>query len=179
MPAHDENRPFIREAGRIGWGSKRPRVGNGYAIVDVQFTVSVIVEQTERGVAALLNFGQHDAGAESVDGAGRDEDDITFRDWTPLNQFNDRAVRDRRPQFLWRYPALQTNGNLRARFRRDDVPCFALAVRHPHRAREGVVRMDLDGQWLAREQQLEQQCRRRSGLIGALEPQLSHGVTRA
>src|SRR5206468_12022491 len=162
MPARDENRPFIREAGRIGWRSKRPRVGNGYAIVDVQFTRSVIVEQAERGVAALLNFGQHDAGAESMDGAGRDEDDIAFRNWTPLNQFDDRAVRYRRAQFLRRNPALQTNADLRARFRRDDVPSLALAVRHSHRAREGIVRMDLDRQWRTGEQQLQQQGRHRS-----------------
>src|SRR5437867_9144568 len=121
MPARDENRPFIREAGRIGWRSKRPRVGNGYAIVDVQFTRSVIIEQAERGVAALLNFGQHDAGAEGVNGAGGDEDDIASRNWTPLNQVDDRAVGDRRPQFLWRHPVIQTDADLRARLRRDDV----------------------------------------------------------
>src|SRR5579864_3210537 len=144
MPARDENRPFIGEAGRIGRKSKRPRVGDGDPIVDVQFTRSVIVEQAECGVAALLNLGQYDAAAEGVDGAGRDEDNIALRNLTPLNQFDDRAARDRCPQFLWRYPALQTNTNLRAWFRRDDVPGFALAVRHAHCAREGIVRMDLD-----------------------------------
>src|SRR5579863_1368345 len=120
MPARDENRPLIREAGRIGWRSNRPRIGNGYAVVDVQFARSAIVEQAERGVATLLYFGQHDTSAESMDGAGRDEDDIAFRNWTPLNQFNDRTVRDRCPQFLWRYTSLQANADLRARFRRDD-----------------------------------------------------------
>ena len=76
--------------------AKREDVGDGYAIVDVQFTLSAVVEQAKCRVAALLNLGEHDAGAESVDGAGRNEDDIAFRHWTPLNQINDRAIRDRR-----------------------------------------------------------------------------------
>src|SRR6185312_2290654 len=152
MPTRDENRPFLREAGRTGWKPNRVRVGNGDRIVYVQFAPSAIVEQAERGIAALLNFCQHNASAKSVDCARRDENDITFRNWTPLNQFDDRAVRDRHPQFLLRYPALQADADLRARFRRDDIPRLALAVRHPHRARKGVVRMDLNGQWLASEQ---------------------------
>ncbi|UGY18985.1 hypothetical protein [Bradyrhizobium septentrionale] len=60
----------------------------------MQFTRSVIVEQAERGVAALLKFGQHNAGAEGVNGAGGNGDDIAFRNWTPLNQVDDRAIGD-------------------------------------------------------------------------------------
>jgi hypothetical protein len=145
----------------------------------VQFTLPAVIEQPERGVAALLDFRQHDTGAERVDGAGRDEDDIACGDWTPLHQVDDRAGGDRRPQFLRRYPALQTNADLRVRFRRKDVPGFALAVWHSDRAGEGVVRMDLDRQWLAREQQLKQQRCVRSVLVGPLEPQFPDGVTRA
>jgi hypothetical protein len=37
--------------------------------------------------------------------------------------------------------------------------------------------MDLDRQWLAREQQLEQQGRDRGVVVGPLEPQLAHGIT--
>src|SRR5258705_5369385 len=96
MIARDKNRPLNGQAGRINWRPERPGVGNRYAIVDVQFTLSAVVEQAECRVAALLNLGEHDAGAESVDGAGRNEDDIAFRNRTPLNQIDDRAIRDRR-----------------------------------------------------------------------------------
>ena len=161
MLARDQNRPLKSEADGITWRPKRPGVGNGYAIVDVQFTLSAVVEQAECRVAALLNLGEHDAGADRVDGAGRNEDDIAFRNRTPLNQINDRAIRDRRAQFLWRDPPVQADADLRARFRRDDVPCFALAVRHPHRARKRIVRMDLDRQRRAGEQQFEKQGRDR------------------
>jgi len=151
-------------------------IGDCYAIVDVQFTLSAVVEQAECRVAALLNLRQHDAGAESVDGAGRNEDDITFRNRTPLNQINDRAIRDRRAQFLWCDPSIQADADLRARLRRDDVPCFALAVRHPHRARKRIVRMDLNRQRRAGEQQFEKQGRNRRIAVGALEPKLSHRI---
>src|SRR5271168_3158906 len=72
---------------------------------------------------------------------------------------------------------LQPDADLCVRFCRDDVPGLALAVRQPHRARESIVRMDLDRQWLACEQQLEQQGGDRRVLVGPLEPQLSHGIT--
>src|ERR1700760_700317 len=70
----------------------------------------------------------------------------------------------------------QANADLRTPLRRDDVPRLALAVGHSHGARESVVRMDLDRQWLVREQQLEQQGRRRSPFVGPFEPKLSHGI---
>src|SRR5258705_10935076 len=96
MLACDKNRPLNGQTDRIRWGPKRPGVGNGDAIVDVQFTLSAVVEQAECRVAALLNLAEHDAGAEGVNGAGRNEDDIAFRNRTPLNQINDRAIRNRR-----------------------------------------------------------------------------------
>ena len=105
------------EAGRIAGRSKRPRMGNGDAIVFVQFALPAIVEQAECRVAALLNFGEHDAGADGVDGAGRDVDDIAFRNRPPVNQFGDRTVLDRRTQLLWRYLVLQSSADLRVRLR--------------------------------------------------------------
>ncbi len=96
MPARDQNRPLEREADGTTRRPKRKDVGHGYAVVDVQFTLPAVVEQAERRVAALLNLGKHDTGAERVDGAGRNEDDVAFRNRTPLNQIDDRAIRDRR-----------------------------------------------------------------------------------
>ena len=63
---------------RMAWRSQRPRMRNGDPVVFVQFALPAIVEQAECRVAALLNFGEHDAGADGVDGAGRDVDDVAF-----------------------------------------------------------------------------------------------------
>ena len=65
MLARDQNRPLESEADGITWRPKRKDVGNGHAIVDVQFTLSAVVEQAECRVAALLNLGEHDAGADA------------------------------------------------------------------------------------------------------------------
>ena len=86
--------------------SKRPWMGNGDPVVFVQFALPAIVEQAECRVAALLNFCEHDAGADGVDGAGRDVDDITFGNRSPVNEFGDRTVLDRRTQLLRRYLVL-------------------------------------------------------------------------
>ena len=97
------------------FGASPAKVRDGYAIVLMQFAPPAVIEQPECRVTLLLNFGQHDAGAEGVDRASRDKDDIAFRNRTPLNQFDDRAVPDRRPQFLWRHPMIQANADLRVR----------------------------------------------------------------
>src|SRR3981081_743830 len=104
MPAGDEKGSGSGEAGWIARRSKRPGVGHGDAVVFVQFARTAIVEQAEGRVAMLLNFGEHDAGADGVDGAGRDENDVAWRRRAPINQIDDRTIPDRRPQFLRRYP---------------------------------------------------------------------------
>src|SRR5206468_11749490 len=60
MSARDKNRPLIRQTGGAIGRSKRPGVGNGYAIVLMQFAPPAVVEQPECRVAVLLNFGEHD-----------------------------------------------------------------------------------------------------------------------
>src|ERR1700712_4087273 len=106
MLARDQDRAFGGEARRIALRTKRPRVGNGDPVVFMQFALPAIVEQAECRVAVLLNFSQYDAGADGVDGAGRDVDDVAFRDRAPVHQFGDRTVLDRRAQLLWRYLVL-------------------------------------------------------------------------
>src|ERR1700719_3630879 len=106
MPARDEDRSLRREAGRIAGRWKRPRMGNRDAVVFVQLALPSKVEQAECRVATLLNFSQNDAGADGVDGAGRDVDRVAFSDRAPVDQFDDRAVLDRSTQLLWRYAVL-------------------------------------------------------------------------
>src|SRR5665647_1347384 len=118
----------------------------------MQFAPPAIVEQAECRVAALLNLGEYDAGADGVDRAGRDEDDVAFGDGAPLGEMGDRAVPDRRAQLLRREAVLQSERDSRAGDGREDVPGFRLAVRQADRACEFIVRMNLDRQWLAGEQ---------------------------
>src|SRR5580698_9983973 len=95
MPARDERRSGGGEAGRIAARWKRPRVGNRDAVVLVQFALPSKVEQAERRVATLLNFGKHDTGADGMDGTGRDVNDVALRDGPPVNELGDRTVLDR------------------------------------------------------------------------------------
>src|SRR3954451_21453740 len=62
--------------------------------VFVQFARAAIVEQPECRVAALLNFGEYDARAYRMDGAGGDKEDVAFRGGYPLHKTGDRAVPD-------------------------------------------------------------------------------------
>src|SRR5882757_5148384 len=106
MLARDENRPVRGKDRRNAARSKRPWVGNGDPVVFVQFALPAIVEQAECRVAALLDFCEHDAGADGVDGSGRDVDDVALDSRSPANEFSDRTVLDRRAQLLWRYLVL-------------------------------------------------------------------------
>src|SRR5258708_18323706 len=103
MLAHDENRPVCGKDRRNAARSKRPWVGNGDPVVFVQFALPAIVEQAECRVAALLDFCEHDAGADGVDGAGRHVDDVALDNRTPAYEISGLTVLDRRGQFLWRY----------------------------------------------------------------------------
>ena len=87
MRACDEDRSLGGEAARTGLAFEAARhAATATPLSFVQFALPAIVEQAECRVAALLNFGEHDAGADGVDRAGRDEDDVAFRDRTPLRR---------------------------------------------------------------------------------------------
>jgi hypothetical protein len=75
----------------------------------------------------------------------------------------------------WRQLLLQAEGDLGSRGRTEDVPGFGLAVGEPHRLCIGIVWMDLDGKWLAREQQLEQERWTWSRPSGPLIPDFTDG----
>ena len=76
-----------------------------------------------------------------------------------IRQVRDRAVLDRGPQLRGRELPLQPDGNFGLWRCRQNVPCLGFAVHKPDRMRERIVRMDLNGQRLFGEQQLEQQSR--------------------
>ena len=95
MRVCDERRSSGGEASLTCLSLSRTRLRNGDGVFFMQFPLAAIVEQTECCVAALLNFGEHDTGPYGVDRAGRDEDDVAFRDRTPLREICNRAIPDR------------------------------------------------------------------------------------
>src|SRR6476469_2003093 len=152
MLACDQDRSSGSEASWTELRLNRPGIGNGDGAVFVQLALPAVVKQTEGRIAILLDLGKHDAGAYGVDRTGGDEDDVVCCDRPPFGQAGNRTVPDRRTQFLWREMLFQSNGNPRVWLCREDVPCLGLAVRQADRARECVVGMNLDRQWLTGEQ---------------------------
>ena len=69
---------------------------------------------------------------------------------------------------------IQSHGYFRTRTCGQDIPCLALAVRQTDRAREHIIRMHLNRERRAREDQLEKQGRARSLRVGAFEPSLTY-----
>ena len=172
--AGDEQRSGIGQAPRNRLTCGRSRICRRHGVVHVDFALPTMIEQTIRRVAALLDFGQHESRADGVDGAGRDEDDIVLAHRAPLNQVRDRAVLDRGAQLRRRVLPLQPDGNLSLGRCRQNVPGLGLAVRQPDRMREGIVRVDLDGQRLFGQQQLEEQGRGRRVRVGTLKPEFAN-----
>ena len=105
---------------------------------------SSIVEQPERGVAVLLDFGENDAGADRVNGSGRNEDDVALMNRVPMHDVGDRAVRDGGSQLGGGARIIQSHRDLRAGNGGENVPCFGLAVGKPDRPRKRIVRMNLN-----------------------------------
>ena len=55
------------------------RIWSSNGIFHVQFPLPAIVEKAKGGVALLLNFGKNDAGADRMNGAGGNENNIPAR----------------------------------------------------------------------------------------------------
>ena len=73
-------------------------------------------------------------------------------------------------QLLRSQTLIQAEGDLGFGSGTQDVPGFGFAVRQAHRMRKRIVRMNLDGKRLAREQQLEQERRICGRPAGSLVP---------
>ena len=149
----------------------RPGRRHGDGVFDVQFALPSIVEQPERGVAVLLDFGENDAGADRVNGSGGNEDDVALMDRVPMHDVGDRAVRDRRSQLDGGARIIQSHRDLCAGSGGENVPCFGLAVGKPDRARKRIVRMNLNRERLGGEEQFEQQRRLGRSVVRSLKPQ--------
>ncbi len=91
-----------------------------------------------------------------MDGPGGDENAVALRDRLPHNKIRDRSVLAGLAQLLRSQTPFQAQGDLGFRSSAQDVPGFGLAVLQSDRLRIRIVRVNLNRERLAREQQLEQ-----------------------
>ena len=66
----NEKRPFVGEPNRVSLDMGWPSVRGRDCILDVKGTLPTVIEKTKRGVAALLDFCDHEPRANRVDRAG-------------------------------------------------------------------------------------------------------------
>ena len=121
-------------------------------VFDVKLTIPTVIEQAERRVAPLLEFCDDEAGANRVNCRSRHENDVAYEHRSPRDEIGDRAVVDGLAQLLRRQTSIKSQGNLGLRSGTQNVPGLGFSVWQPHRTRECIVRMNLDGEWLARKQ---------------------------
>ena len=72
----NEQRPFVSEPARVSLDMGWPSIRGRNCILDVQGTLPPVIEETKRGVAALLDFRDDEPRADRVDRAGGHENGI-------------------------------------------------------------------------------------------------------
>jgi hypothetical protein len=72
----NEKRPFVSEPDRVSLDVGGPSVRGRDSILDVKGTLPTVIEKTKRGVAALLDFCDHEPRANRVDRASGHENGI-------------------------------------------------------------------------------------------------------
>src|SRR6185437_4843942 len=117
----------------------------------MELTRPSIIKEPISDVAVLLEFEQRNSSADCVDRAGRNENEISAPDRSPIDQRLDRTVERRRAELVLRNPALQPEAEPCPRHRVDDGPALALAFFQPSLTRFLVIGMDLDRKALAGE----------------------------
>ena len=152
-----QKRPFVREALRFQAYVGRPRVCHSDGVCNVKIALAAEIEHAERCIAALLDLRNDETCADRVDRTGGNENNITRQHRPPRDKTRDRAVVDGLAQLPGSELLLQAEGDLGSGCSTQDVPGFGLATCQPHRLRVRIVRMNLNGKRLAREQQLEQE----------------------
>src|SRR5437764_4544425 len=98
-------------------------------VIEVKFAWSAVIVEAIRYVRILLELEQRDSGADRVDRARRNEDEIAGCDGTPLHQLLDRAVERGCTQMIFANGSLHTQPERRIGLGIEDVPAFALALR--------------------------------------------------
>ena len=162
--------PFVREPPRFRASVGRPRVCHGDGICNVKVTLAAEIEHAERDIAALLDLRNHKTRTDRVDGTGGNKNHVARQHRPPRDKIRDRAIVDSLAQLPGSELLLQAEGDSGSGCGTQDVPGFGLAACQADRLRVRIVRMNLNGKGLAREQQFEQE-RRIGGLTaGSLVP---------
>ena len=73
----NEKRPLVSEPDRVSLDMSWPGVRRRDCILDVKGTLPTVIEETKRGVAALLDFRDDEPRADRVDRAGGHENGIS------------------------------------------------------------------------------------------------------
>jgi hypothetical protein len=73
----NEQRPFVSEPDRASLDMSWPSVRGRDCILDVKGALPPVIEETKRGVAALLDFSDDEPRPDGVDRAGRHENGVT------------------------------------------------------------------------------------------------------
>ena len=104
----------------------------GYAFLDVQLpwlslgVLAVPVEEAEGGVAGLLDFGQEDAAADGVDGAGGEEQAVAGARGKGGQAFGHGSFFEGGAKLLRADAGEKARVDLAVRFGVDDKPRFGL-----------------------------------------------------
>jgi hypothetical protein len=122
----------------------------------MKLTLSTMIEKAECRITALLNLCYDESRADCVDRPGGDENAVALRHRMPHNKIRDRSVPAGLAQLPRRETLFQAQGDPGFRCSAQDVPSFGFASLQADRPCVCIVRMNLNGKWLAGEQQLEQ-----------------------
>ena len=162
----------VRRDAKIGGAGIRHRNG----VLDMKFTPAAMIEKTKCRVAALLDLRDHKTCADRVDRSGGDENSVARTHRLPHDKIRDRAVIDGVTQLLRGKTPFQAQGDLGLGRGTQDVPGFGFAVRQSDRLRVRIIRMNLDGKRLVREQQLQQKRRSGGRRTGTLVPDFADRI---
>ena len=122
--------------------------------------VSAVIEEPKCRITSLLNLRDDQSRADSMDRPGGHESAVARAHQRAIELVRRSSHRRMtRSQLRRSQSMLQSHGYLRIRSGGEDIPCLALAVCQTDRACEHIIRMHLNRERLAREDQLEKQGR--------------------
>jgi hypothetical protein len=157
-------------AGGLGAGVGG-EVGDGEGFVEVEFAGAAVVVEAVGDVGDLLDFAEDEAGADGVDGSGGDEERLAGGDGAPVEEGLDFAREGGLAEASGWDGFAKAEGDGSARFGAEDVPHFGFAEGRFVAGGEGVVGVDLDGEFFAGEEEFDEQ--RKGRAFGVGEPDLA------
>jgi len=137
----------------------------------MQFPAAAVVVQAIGDVGALLDLTDRQSGTDGMDGAGWDEEGVSWSGGVPFQQMFDLTVEGGCAGFLFGDGFPESSGNFRAGFRRQHVPHLGLARGIVVEPSVLVIGMNLYGEIFAGEEEFHQQ-----GHFGGFKPDFTDGL---